>query len=418
MDSNARLTPEMLKFNERIDLVNQAAALKETERIPFVPLFSSVMQRMYGASYKDIYYNYNKAGDATVKFYEDHPLCDAHCFLGFTSGQANEIAGSTMIDWPGRPGTIVSDFSSHQVIEHEYLLPEEYPELLNDYTGFMLRKYIPRAYSNLKGTSDITYTPTIVLSTSLLSPMYTPAALDAYNTLAEIGRLDAEAAAASATYTDKLSAIGLPSFVSGASEAPFDILGDYFRGTVGLMMDLFEYEDEISAACDMFADQQIAAMQYFKYAPLPVRRVFFPLHKGMDGFMSPSQYEKLYWKPLMKIVNALIDMNVTPVLYTEGKYNTRLEKLTEIPKGKIIYHFEDVDMKKAKETVGQVACITGNLPIALLEYGKKEQVIDYCKFLIDTCAPGGGYIFDFNGSLENTKPENLDAVFETFETYK
>ena len=35
----------------------------------------------------------------------------------FTSGKANEIAGSTMIDWPGRPGTKVSPFSSHQIIE-------------------------------------------------------------------------------------------------------------------------------------------------------------------------------------------------------------------------------------------------------------------------------------------------------------
>ena len=32
-------------------------------------------------------------------------------------------------------------------------------------------------------------------------------------------------------------------------------------------------------------------------------------------------------------------------------------------------------------------------------------------------APGGGYLFDFNGSLENCKPENLEAMFETLEKY-
>ena len=37
------------------------------------------------------------------------------------------------------------------------------------------------------------------------------------------------------------------------------------------------------------------------------------------------------------------------------------------------------------------------------------------KRLLDTCMPGGGYLFDFNGSLENAKPENLDAVFEILE---
>lgn len=31
--------------------------------------------------------------------------------------------------------------------------------------------------------------------------------------------------------------------------------------------------------------------------------------------------------------------------------------------------------------------------------------------------PGGGYIFDFDGSLENANPENLDAMFETLNQY-
>ena len=32
-------------------------------------------------------------------------------------------------------------------------------------------------------------------------------------------------------------------------------------------------------------------------------------------------------------------------------------------------------------------------------------------------ALGGGYIFDFDGSLENATEENLDAMFETLEKY-
>ncbi len=405
-------------FNERAQRLKDATALKETDKIPLAPFFASVLQRLNGSSYRDLYYDYQRAGEAAVKFYEEHPLCDAHSFSGFTSGRANELAGSTMIDWPGRPGSIVSIYSSHQVIEHEYMLPEEYPELLGDYTGFMLRKYIPRVYANLPGFAGVGLTPTVVLSTSFLSPLNSPEMLGMYKTLEEIAKADAEAATANAEYNAKLAGLGFPPLMTGISEAPYDILGDYFRGTVGVMMDLLEYEDEIEAACNMFADQQIAALQYFRAVPLPVKRVFFPLHKGMDGFMNPRQYEKLYWKPLKKIMMALIDMDVTPLIYTEGKYNSRLEQLADVPKGKVIYHFEDVDMKEAKRILSGTACISGNLPAALLEFGKKNQVIDYCKYLIDTCAPGGGYIFDTNACLENAKVENLDAMFETFETYK
>ena len=31
---------------------------------------------------------------------------------------------------------------------------------------------------------------------------------------------------------------------------------------------------------------------------------------------------------------ALIDMGVTPYIYTEGPYNSRLEQLADVPKGK------------------------------------------------------------------------------------
>ena len=52
-----------------------------------------------------------------------------------------------------------------------------------------------------------------------------------------------------------------------------------------------------------------------------------------------------------------------------------------------------------------------------MEFGKKEEVIAETRKLLEDCMPGGGYIFDFNGSLENSKPENLDAMFETLDKY-
>ena len=179
MNENLTATPQTM-FNERLQRVNDAIALKEPDKIPIAPLFSCAVQRLYGSDYKNLFYDYQTAGEAFLKFYSDYPLCDAHSCSGFTSGLSNELAGSTMIDWPGRPGTKVSNTSSHQVIEHEYMLPEEYPELLNDFTGFMIRKYIPRAYSNLSGFADVGFTPTVVLNTGFLAPLYSPDMLKMY----------------------------------------------------------------------------------------------------------------------------------------------------------------------------------------------------------------------------------------------
>ena len=285
-------TPEAAKYQERLKRVEDAINLRESDRLPVAPFFASVVQRLYDSSYRDLYYDFTKAGEAYLKFYRNYPLCDGHYCSGFTSGRANELAGSTMIDWPGRPGTVVSNYSSHQVLEHAYLQPEEYGELLGDFTGFMIRKYIPRVYSNLKDIGGIDFTPTVVLSTGLLKPLYSPEMLKVYETLTQIGKLDAEATAALLEYTAKLGDMGFPGMFCGVSEVPYDILGDYFRGTVGIMEDLLEYEDEIAAACDMFADQQIASMQFLRFAPLPVKRIFFPMHKGMDGLHESGPVRK------------------------------------------------------------------------------------------------------------------------------
>ena len=406
-------------FAERLNRMETAIALGTPDRVPLAPFFSSYPQRANGSSYKDIYYNYEQAGEAALKFYSEHPMIDATTFAGFTSGKALELSRFQTIDWPGRPNTICNDYSSHQVIEKEYMTQEEYPEMLKDFTGFMLRKYIPRAYPALKGFANFAAIPTVVLSNSMLAPFYSPEALEAYQTLAKIAEEEARTAAITGKYMGALAGMGFPSMMSGISEAPYDILGDYFRGTMGVFEDLIdeEMEEYMLEACNMFADQQIQALQYFRYVDMPVKRAFFPLHKAMDGFMSDDQYDKLYWKPLKKIMMALIDMGVTPFIYTEGPYNTRLDHLMDVPKGKVLYHFEKVDMKEAKRKLGGIACISGNLSISNLEFAKKETVVRETLQLLEDCMPGGGYIFDFDGGLENANPENLDAMFETLDKY-
>ncbi len=407
-------------FSERLERVNRAIRLEKTDRVPLAPFFASWVQRSQGSSYRDIYYDYETAGKAAVEFYRSHPMLDCSYGARFTSGIANEIAKSQMIDWPGRPGTKVPDTSSHQVIEQEFMTQEEYPEMLRDFTGFMLRKYIPRAYPALKALEGISIYPTVVLSTGLLAPLYSPEMQKASETLGRIAAADRESAAASARYSSELVKLGFPPIISTNSEAPYDILGDYFRGTMGIFEDLLDEEtvEYVEQACYMFADQQISRLQgFFQTADMPVRRVFFPLHKAMDGFMSEKQFERLYWKPLKKVMMALIKMDVTPYIYTEGPYSSRLEMLTDVPKGKVLYHFEKVDMKEAKRVLGGIACISGNLPVSQIEFGKKESVANMTKKLLDDCMPDGGYIFDFDGSLENAKPENLDVMFEVLDQY-
>lgn len=406
-------------YDARIKRVNDAVAMKETDQMPVVPFFASVVQRLFGSCYKDLYYNYDKAGQAAVEFYTKYNKVDATCMgTRFTSGKSQELCGINIIDWPGKPGTCISDYSSHQVREIEYMKPEEYRAMIEDFDGFYLRQYIPRVYDNLKAIENIRFAPSTILSAKGgLGPLLTTEFFDMVDILKQIAECEAEAAAKSAEWSEKVKNLGLPVFFTGGGQVPFDVISDYFRTTLPTMIDLFEYEDEILDLCDIIADRQIESWKYLETAPLDVKRVFFPLHKAMDGFMSPEQFEKVYMEPYLKQLNYLLSIGATPIVFTEGPYNSRLEPLAEmLPKGCIVT-FETADMKRAKETVGKNNCISGNLSMYNLEFGSVEDVVNETKYLIDTCAPGGGYIFAASGCIENVKVENLEAMFDTIETY-
>lgn len=404
-------------YDYRVKLVNDAVELKQGDRVPVAPMLSCVPYFLFGSTFKESMYDYEKAEAAVVKFFERYQP-DAHNFNPHRSGLANELAGSNMIDWPGRPGTMVADSCTYQVIEHEYMEQSEYGELLSDFSGYMLRKYIPRAFPKLAALSKFNLNPASILGTKFLATMATEEICDAFELLRKIGEEERKADESNARLSAKLAEMGFPAFKNGFGEAPFDIISDYFRGTMGTFEDLLECPEDIERACDMFADIQIASWQYYKkMTAAPFKRCYFPLHKGMDGFMSPDQFRDLYWKPMKKVINALIDMGVTPILYGEGPYDTRIEQMTDIPVGKCILHLEKADMARAKKILGDKVCLTGNLSIYLLEHGTVEEVKDETKRLLDICAPGGGYIFDTNACMGDAKLENIDAMFETLDTY-
>lgn len=48
--------------------------------------------------------------------------------------------------------------------------------------------------------------------------------------------------------------------------------------------------------------------------------------------------------------------------------------------------FDQVDMAKAKEIVGDTLCIFGNVPSTMLQLGRPESLKHYCKQLNDTAA--------------------------------
>ena len=63
--------PAAEKFAKRIQLVEDATALKEPERIPMCPMLGALPYNLEGSSYKAAMYDFPAASEALVKFYQE-----------------------------------------------------------------------------------------------------------------------------------------------------------------------------------------------------------------------------------------------------------------------------------------------------------------------------------------------------------
>jgi uroporphyrinogen-III decarboxylase len=198
--------------------------------------------------------------------------------------------------------------------------------------------------------------------------------------------------------------------------APFDAISDFLRGMRGAMLDMYRRPEHLLQAiekvCKMQLDRIAQLPRTVKFTPM-----FIALHRGAHGFMNLKQFEKFYWPYLMKTIEALVEAGYTPDLFFEGDYNSRLEFLTEMPKGKVIARFDQIDMARAKKLLGGKICIAGNISVSALQLGTTEDVKRICKELIDVAGKDGGYILSPSSSLDEVTPENLKVMVDFTKEY-
>jgi uroporphyrinogen-III decarboxylase len=232
-------------------------------------------------------------------------------------------------------------------------------------------------------------------------------------TAAEASRMLSKAA----VFIKDMEALGFGCQYGSGAYAPFDYIGDFFRGTRGIMLDMYRVPEKLLEVLEKVTTIIIqGALAGAKITGNPY--VFMPMHKGLDGFMSLDQFKTFFWPQLRKIIVTLIEKGLTPLVLWEGNCDSRLETIGDIPKGKAVYWFERSDIFKAKEILGDTVCLRGNVPPSLLSVGSAQEVRDYCKKLIDKVGKGGGFIMDGATPIpDEAKPENVKAMAETTREY-
>ena len=369
-----------------------------------------------GYTLRDVMYDAAKLKKAYLKFITEF---DMDSFTGpglVLPGKVLDMTDHRLYKWPGHG--LPDKISLYQYVEQDYMKADEYDAFLENPTDFWWRVYLPRTVGAFEPFRKLLpFSGMMGIPIAYYAAVGRPDVAAAFQTLIEAGKT-------SAAWQDNIAELnrlglahGIPTLRGGGlGGAPFDMIADMLRGTQGIVMDMYRQPDKLQAAMEKVAPMAVRGSVAMADATgCPV--CFMPLHKGDESFMSPKQFETFYWPTFKKVLDGMISEGLVPFPFAEGRYGARLEIISQMPRASVLWTFEDIDMARAKKILGRNACIAGNVPASLMHAGTPAAVKEYCRQLIETCAPGGGYILTGAAGMNEGNPDILRAFMEAAKEY-
>jgi uroporphyrinogen-III decarboxylase len=421
------LNPPMVKFvspeaeklyKERVTRLIKAIKLEEPDRVPVMLPTGNYPAYYYGSNYYEMMYDYEKMKRAWLKFMEDFGDMDLINPNIIPSGKLAEAMQSKVTKYPGLG--LPKDMSMYQIVEGEYMTADEYDLMMMDPSDYYTRVTLPRTTGLFESFAKLPRLRNLQ-GAMWINALADPDIRKTFQTLMDLADEQNKYQSIVREITLTANSRGYPSFrgMGIMAGAPFDHFADILRGTHGIVLDMYRQPQKLHEAMERQTKLTISTIKNIPIMGSPVS--FMALHKGDDTFMSDKQFETFYWPYLREILLAMINEGIVPMPFAEGRYTKRLKQIADLPKSGTIWWFDQTDMAEAKKILGNVVCLVGNVPMSVVKTGTVAQVKENCRQLIETCAPGGGYILAGGASIDKGKFENLKVMMEAayeYGTYK
>ncbi|MGQ9721927.1 MAG: uroporphyrinogen decarboxylase family protein [Candidatus Jordarchaeum sp.] len=368
MHENETMTPR-----ERMETVLD---IKEPDRVPAIIAFHAAQARLTGMTIEEFFFDVPKSFEATKKVWE--------MFGGFDVYTGCSPILGYYLPWPNSHSMIYFNWTlpkgniTEQMHEKELMKRSDYDLVIEKgFAPFKRRPELEKDFMNYVGQF---------------------AALDTGSWLKEMD---------------------VPSMFVGAIEPPVDIIS-FPRSFNKYLTDVVEIPDKVVEACEATVDEMLATLDVqiqFLGGEKGPKAVLYGFSRVASSFISPKKFE-LFWPHLKKIAEAIIDKGCIVQFHLDNDYTDFLEYFTEFPKGKTWFHLDTTDIFKAKEILGDRACLMGDLPPQITGLGTPQEVEDYCKKQIEGCMEGGGYILCSSCVLpDNIPAENIKAMKDSVMKY-
>ncbi len=401
-------------YKARATRMAKAATMEIPDRVPcavpagWFPAYSA------GLPLKEAMYDTEKMKWAWLKFLDEY---DSDTYDGplYFQAKISDLLDSRTQKWPGHG--LPDDAHSYQYVEGEYMKADEYDLFMKDPLDFQLRKLLPREMGVFELFAEQpSFSSYQGLPQRLMMLCQDERFIKLANAIYQASKVMPEYGKASEELNRRAMEKGFPFFRGGMAVAPFDVFADSLRGTHGIVRDMFRQPDKIHEGMEYVLPRLVeGGIRMADMTDCPV--VQMPLHKGDDTFMSNKQFETFYWPTFKRMLLGLIDEGCLPFPVAEGAYNNRLEYISDMPKSGVVWMFDQTNMANAKKTVGRVSCIVGNIPVSVAYTGTPQDMKNVVRKLIETCAPGGGYIVSGGATFDKAKPENIRAMMDAVKEY-
>ncbi|MFW6114058.1 MAG: uroporphyrinogen decarboxylase family protein [Actinomycetota bacterium] len=375
------------RFREKEKRVMTAIALGAPDRVPVITNGMTFYPAFYsGVSSADFLMDRKKCREAFLKFSRENTDFDM-IFPAFMNNYGKLVALS-QLDILKLPGVDLQDDVSFQFVEKERLKPEEYPQFLREKYDFFRRVIMPR-----------------------MTPLYHPRKGWDKKVLL---KMTGELLSFGLFYNRMLNVVeykyGVPVYTAAMTFEPYDLTTLLFRGLTGISGDLFRRPEMVEEVTEMLVPVCIMALENMALAT-GLRGGVILCERSFS--LSPKQFARFSMPTLKKVVSAVIERGMVPLITLEGDCTHLFEFMLEFPPGKCVCNVDTGDIFKAKRILEGHMCVAGNVPMNLMVAGNPYDIREYCRRLIEEVAPGGGFIL--SGALgipDNARYENVRAMVD------
>ena len=388
------------RYQERLTRYTTGMCNQKPDCVPIRPFVAEFAAKYAGYTCQQVTHDYQPGLAAVRKCATDFDWDAAVGNMVYVWTGLTEAIG---LRYYAAPGISIPPDVGFQYLEppegESFMRADEYEALIADPTSFLFNTWLPRVSKDVVALNEpVTYRNNLSFLKGGMAMLAYFMSLGDQN-----ARLRSECGTAAA--------------IGGILKAPLDILGDKLRGSYGLTQDLIEQPEMVLRACRALMPH-LMHVALTSADPQRMAPIAIWLHRGCVPFITPRQFDEVFWPTLRPILEMLWARGYQVRLYAEGNWDAHLSAFADLPDRSITFHVDRSDLFKAHAVFGHKFCLSGGVPNAMLGVGTPEEVRNCCKKIIDGVAGDGGYIMDASAIVQNdAQIENVRAMTEVTREY-